>query len=198
MHTDTNEIFFMKHFQALLIVILITGFNTGGYAIGDKDKNTTDKSRTGSTLKIKKQNLYVIQRNKNRNTVFYDLNIMPNGDVFPYNPIDCYWKMYEKMGVREELTAFEKLTAYGYDIQKNPKGDYFIQMNSLKNRAIQLVREKSGVYACVTYIAGKRSNLKKIFVFTDESHLITTVKYIELFGKDLASGTDTYERIMND
>lgn len=198
MHANKNETDFMKYFLAFLILIFITGINTDSYAIGDKDKNSTDKTRTGSTLKIKKQNLYIIQRSKNRNTVFYDLNIMPNGDVFSYNPIDCYWKMYEKYGVREELTAFEKLTAYGYDIQKNQKGDYFIQMNSLKNRAIQLVREKSGAYSCVTYIAGKKSNLKKIYVFTDESHLITTVKYIELFGKELASGADTYERIMND
>lgn len=187
----------MRPLLLFLSVFIVFGFYNNFSFHGGKNTNFSAGAGLESSLKINKQNLYIIQRNKNRNTVFYDLNVLPNGDVYPGKPIDCYWKMYEKNGIREELTTFEKLTAYGYDIHKGSKGDYFIKMNSLKDRVCQLNRDKSGLYSCITRIGGKRSSLKRIYVYTVEGYVMTTVKYIELFGKDALNGADTYEKVVN-
>jgi hypothetical protein len=187
----------MRHLILFVSLFIFFGFNQKFVFEGEKTTDLSGKADHVSSTKINKQNLYIIQRNKNRNTVFYDLNVLPNGDVYSPKPIDCYWKMYEKNGTREELTTFEKLTAYGYDIQKGSKGDYSIKMNSLKDRVCVLTRDKSGLYSCVTHIGGKKSSLKRIYVYTVEGYIMTTVKYIELFGKDAFSGADTYEKVVN-
>lgn len=187
----------MRHFILSITFFTLLGIINKATTGPDKGSGNPGKNISENTLNIKKQNLYIIQRNKNRNTVYYDLNILPNGEVYGAKPIDCYWKMYEKNGIREELTTFEKLTAYGYDVVKSSKGDYLIKMNSLKNRVCQLYKDKSGVYSCLTLIAGKKSNLKRIYVFTIEGYISTTVKYIELFGKDVITGADTYEKVIN-
>ena len=188
----------MRHLLIFVSVFIVLGFYNKFSFYEEKCPNSPGKVSSESSSKINKQNLYIIQRNKNRNTVYYDLNVLPNGDVYSTKPIDCYWKMYEKNGIREELTTFEKLTAYGYNIQKGAKGDYIIKMNSLKDRVCQLIRDKSGLYSCVTHIGNKRSNLKRIYVYTVEGYVMTTVKYIELYGKDAISGADTYEKVINE
>jgi len=187
----------MRSFFLFVSLFIVFGFHNKFSNHSEDNLNLYFKGSPESSLKINKQNLYIIQRNKNRNTVFYDLNVLSNGDVYSGKPIDCYWKMYEKNGVREELTTFEKLTAYGYDIQKGLKGEYLIKMNSLKDRVCQLNKDKNGLYSCITRIGGKRSSLKRIYVYTIEGYITTTVKYIELFGKDATTGTDTYEKVIN-
>ena len=187
----------MRHFILFITLFTVFGFYNKLDFNSETHLKSPEKGSTENTLNIKKQNLYIIQRNKNRNTVFYDLNILPNGEVYSVKPIDCYWKMYEKNGIREELTTFEKLTAYGYDVAKSSKGEYLIKMNSLKNRVCKLIKDKAGVYSCLTIISGKQSSLKRIYVFTVEGYVTTTVKYIELFGKDAVNGSDTYEKVIN-
>jgi hypothetical protein len=43
-------------------------------------------------------------------------------------------------------------------------------------------------------INGKMQVLKRVYVKVDETKFITTVEYIELFGKDPVTGKDVYEK----
>ena len=43
-------------------------------------------------------------------------------------------------------------------------------------------------------INGKMQILKKVFVSVDESGLMPSVNYIELWGKDATTGKDVYEK----
>lgn len=146
---------------------------------------------------LKKASLYIIQRNKNRNTVCYDVNLLPNGDIDINNPLDCYWKMVEKNGLREELTIFEKATAYGYDVEKSGTKGFYIKMNALKDRKCYVYKGTNGQICCVTLINGKMANLKRIYVQAKEGFSLDAVKFIELNGKDLISGVDLFEKIEN-
>lgn len=158
---------------------------------------TSTKNVVFDKTAAKKTNLYIIQRNKNRNTVCYDVNLLANGDIDISNPLDCYWKMVEKNGLREELTMFEKATAYGYDIETSGEKGFFIKMNALKDRKCYVYKGTSGQICCVTMINKKMANLKRIYVQAKEGFSLDAIKYIELNGKDLVSGTDLYEKIEN-
>ncbi|MGA2115897.1 MAG: DUF4833 domain-containing protein [Bryobacteraceae bacterium] len=60
------------------------------------------------------QPLFVIERNVNANTVHYDTNLMPNGELDPRQPVAAYWVMASENGRHEELNGIEKRYAYGY------------------------------------------------------------------------------------
>ncbi|HLK64747.1 MAG TPA: DUF4833 domain-containing protein [Bryobacteraceae bacterium] len=139
--------------------------------------------------------LFVIERSTNANVVHYDANIRPDGDLDPRQPISAYWVMAAVDGHREELTSLEKARAYGFTIEpdRDSKG-YRLRLVSQKQREIEIVREGNSVRAEAT-IDGRRARLDKMYVSTHKVLAVPTVKYIDLFGVDLATGQSVSERV---
>ena len=55
-------------------------------------------------------------------------------------------------------------------------------------------QEANGSPIALFPINGKMQILKRVYVKVDETKFITTVEYIELFGKDPVTGKDVYEK----
>ena len=53
-----------------------------------------------------------------------------------------------------------------------------------------------GVYRAFTEISGRQSLLEKIYIFAEESGVMPTVKYLELFGTDTETGEEAYEKFI--
>ncbi len=143
--------------------------------------------------------LFVIERSLNANVVHYDARLAPDGRLDPHQPLVAYWIMAAEDGRRQELTLLEKLRAYGFTAQpeRSAAESYRIVLAAEKKREIHVYREHDAVRAEMK-IAGYRAYLHKVFVSTHKSLGIQVPNYIELFGDDIATGDQRYEKLLPD
>ena len=140
--------------------------------------------------------LFYIQRSSNANTVIYDANILPNKSLNPKDPVHTYWIRYGEKGQKEELTTIQRTLAYGLytdriKTETNSFEGYFL---AYRKRKFVVKLDSKGNPIALFPINGKLQILKRVFVSVEESHMMPTVNYIELFGKDQTTGKDVYER----
>jgi hypothetical protein len=147
-------------------------------------------------IESKQAPLFVVERSTNANVVHYDANIASNGELDPRQPISAYWVMAAVDGHREELTALEKSRAYGFTVEPSRESNaYRLRLVAQKQRDISIVREGEAVRA-EAVIGGHRAVLKKMYVNTHKVLAVPTVKYIELFGIDVATGETVSEKVL--
>jgi hypothetical protein len=140
--------------------------------------------------------LFVIERSTNANAVHYDANVGADGQLDPRQPISAYWIMAAVDGHREELTALEKSLAYGFTVEPGQDSNsYHLRLVAQKRRDIAVVRQGDAIRA-EAVIDGHRAWLKKMYVNTHKVLAVPTVKYIELFGTDLATGESVSEKVL--
>lgn len=143
--------------------------------------------------------LFYIQRNHNKNTIIYDANFDKTGNLIENNPINVYWIRYEELGQKMDLRAIEKKFAYGLECTKieSQKNYYQVELVAYDKRKLWLKQEAPYKAAVYMMINGKLSLLEHQYIFADNSGLWPDVKYIELFGKDIATSKKVYEKINN-
>lgn len=140
------------------------------------------------------QPLFIIERSTNANVIHYDAKIGKDGTFDRKEPVVAYWVMLAKDGRRQKLSALEKSRAYGFTIRRDSSGQsYWMTLVSQKLRVIHIYQEGGKVRA-VTLVGGHEAYLRKIYVKTRKSGLLRTADYFELFGEDLATGQDCYEK----
>jgi len=141
------------------------------------------------------QPLFIIERSTNANVVHYDAKIGEDGSLDPKEPVVAYWIMAANGGGRQDLNLLEKSQAYGFTIRKDTiSQSYWMTLVSQKRLAIHIYQEGGKVRA-VTRIGPHEAYLHKIYVKTRKTGLLRTVDYFELFGDDLVSGQDCYEKV---
>ena len=98
-------------------------------------------------------------------------------------------------GRREKLTGLERKHAYGFIIERDKSDQsYWMTLVSQKRRPIHIYKDGDKVRA-VTLIAEHQAFLRKIYVKTRKVGLLRTAEYFELFGSDVATGEDCYEKV---
>ena len=63
-----------------------------------------------------------------------------------------------------------------------------------RKRKFIVKQDASGNPIALFLINGKMQILKRVYVKVDETKFMTTVDYIELFGKDPVTGREVYEK----
>lgn len=139
--------------------------------------------------------LFIIAHNKNANVVRYEANTGPDGKLNPAMPVKAYWLMLSEDGRKKELTSFDK-KAYGFicTYDKN-KGVYKLAIKSFKKRIINIVPGNKQFEAQIA-INGKQSYLKKVYIDAAHAFVVPKVRYMELFGKDVITEKQNYEKIV--
>ena len=128
--------------------------------------------------------LFIIERNKNNNTVNYDL--LENGNI------DIYWILNNNK--REPLNFIENKMAYGIDVT-NVTGQY---THILTFKSLPLKKIFVGNGQAYIYINNDLCVLNKIYVNATENFIgYPTVNYVDIYGIN-KNNTNTKERIMND
>ena len=140
--------------------------------------------------------LFIVERSTNANVIHYDVKLTSKGAIDPKEPVIAYWVMLAENGRRQELSALEKSLAYGFTIHKDDTSDfYWMTLVSQKQRPIR-VFQQGGKVRAVTRIGGTDAYLRMIYVQTHRSGLLRTAEYFELFGQEVGSGDDCYEKIV--
>ena len=139
--------------------------------------------------------LFIIERTTNGNVIHYDARLDGNGKLHSGEPVVAYWTIGSEGGKREDLGFLERRRAWGFAVRKKTEGRYIMTVVSQKQIEIEVYQEAGAVRA-ETSIAGSRAYLRRIFVSIDGPLLFPRVNYIELFGSDVVSGAERYERII--
>ena len=143
------------------------------------------------------QRLFHIERNKNANIVVYDAMVLPNGDLPEKDKkaIEVYWLKLAEDGEHKGLKWIEKKMAYGIKIKEREGNRLVLEMVADIGRLITM-EAVDGVYQAFVDIDGRPAVMEKVFIFATEGGGLPTVEYIELFGKDVETGEEAYEKFL--
>jgi hypothetical protein len=137
--------------------------------------------------------LFVIERSVNGNVVHYDAQLK-DGKLDPRQPVVAYWVMGEN-GRRQELNLLEKLKAYGFSIFPDKQPEVFrMTLVSDKKREIRVIHTGSEVRA-EAQIGHCSAYLRKIFIESKKSLIISLPEYAEMIGSDIHTGAECRERV---
>ncbi len=157
----------------------------------------TDSNDLPSGMKKNNQSLFYIERSKNRNRVYYDANFNSNGSLNIEHPIDAYWLNLEKdYGKREEMNFIEEKFAYGYKSKKINDKMFEIKLKAYSERPLILFLDYKSKAKLYAVIKGKQAYLHCLYVKATDRGLATKVQYVELFGVDIQTKKEMYEKII--
>ena len=139
--------------------------------------------------------LFFIQRSTNINVAVYDANLI-GGKLNAKDPVRTYWYKFNEKPPVEELTTIQRTLAYGLYTSAitgsyNTYEGHFL---AYRKRKFIVKQDANGNPIALFQINGKMQILKRVYVKVDETKFLTTVEYIELFGKDPVTGKDVYEK----
>jgi hypothetical protein len=156
----------------------------------------------GIPIPTDKNMMFYIQKNTNPNTVVYALNIGPDGKINPKEPIDVFWRRYEKEnGIKKKLGWIEKTFAFDFKVKplKNKANTYVFSLVAMKNKKLYVTQGKKGEPEVAMIIDGKMVRLERIFVMVDDSNKrFQSVLSMQLFGRDFKTGKLLYEKILKE
>jgi Domain of unknown function (DUF4833) len=144
--------------------------------------------------------LFVLERNTNSNSVYYEARIGSDSLFDAKQPIHAYWIMWEKDRTgktHEELTFLENEEAYGVKVkQSSARKCVWFSIAPLPARLIKLSLPNETPVA-ETVIDGQFCILEKVRINATKKQFLPHVNYIDLFGKNPKTGEEHYERILN-
>ena len=149
----------------------------------------------GEEIEPTAQRLFHIERNKNTNIVVYDAQVMPDSNLAEKDPVIVYWLKLAEGGHRKGLKGIEKKMAYGFSVESREGNRLVIEMKADVGRNL-VVDVHEGTYRAFMEIDGHQALLEKIYIFAEEKFPIPDVKYLELFGGDVETGEDLYEKFI--
>jgi serine/threonine protein kinase len=141
------------------------------------------------------QQLFIIERTTNGNVVHYDAHLNSEGHIDPGQPVIVYWTIGSTTGKRQNLNYLERTRAYGIQVRPKSGGRYVLTVVSQKELEID-VYEDGGRIRAETTIDGHHAYLKKIFANIESTLFLPKVHYVELFGTDVSTGIERYQKII--
>jgi len=151
---------------------------------------------TGIALAQSSQPLFLIERTKNVNKLYYEANITKGGQIDAKNPVKAYWIMWAKDSTgktTEPLSFIEKKMAYGYNVEPDPSGKHFnMTLKPFKERLIRISLQ-NGTVRAEMLINGQPSVFEKMYIYSKGDSKPDSIK---LYGTEIESCTRKYELVI--
>lgn len=175
----------------MLSILLI--FNS----LAQKNKPTLPESIGQYPIPVSSSNqLFYIQRSSNINSIVYDANVGIDKKLDPENPVHTYWILHTQGGKKQELTGIQRSLAYGLHTRPvtGDLGSYDGYFFAYRKRKFVVKLNPMGEPIALFPINGKMQILKKVFVKVDESGMMPSVISVELWGRDILTDKEVYEK----
>ena len=144
------------------------------------------------------KSLFYIQRSHNKNTIVYDLNLLPDGKLNTETPIHPYWIRYEEGGITQELSFIQRKYAYGLNYQPidESKGSYKVYFVCYSKKYIYLLKSNKDLkYHAYISLNNRLLEVNKVFIKTEGGTFwFPVVRYVEVSGIDMATNQYTSVR----
>ena len=140
--------------------------------------------------------LFYIQRSSNINSIIYDAKMGIDKKLDPKHPVHTYWILYTQGGRKQELTSIQRSLAYGLHTRPTAGelGAYDGYFFAYRKRKFVVKINAEGEPIALFPINGKMQILKKVFVKVDESGMMPSVISVELWGRDITTDKEVYEK----
>lgn len=142
--------------------------------------------------------LFYLQRSSNANTVVYDARLLAPGQLDPKRPVDVYWLRYNTSGERKSLNFAERSFAYGVDATpvNDALGGFRVRIVAMEERPFRVFVDQDGKAQAIMKLAGRPARLRSVYLQLADGGLLPDVRYIDVFGTELATGRPLHERIV--
>jgi len=138
--------------------------------------------------------LFYIQRNLNKNTIVYTINLNPDGFLNETYPMNVFWIKYTEGGIKTKLN-FLQTKAFGYSAKKINNQTFEFIMDSHKEIKFFIVKNEQNEYNIISKVNNIDAKMTNIYVYANEFGLFPKMEYIELFGEYLHNNFPCYEKI---
>ncbi|MGC9342100.1 MAG: DUF4833 domain-containing protein [Bacteroidales bacterium] len=130
--------------------------------------------------------LFIIERSRDADEVWYSLNTDENGTVNEEKPLSVYWVRKSADNEIEALTFVQKKFGYGIQsLQKDKSIPYKwnFRIAAYKDRVFSLERTANQQYKIYTHSEGQKIEVVKMFVeFSGGSYLAPEIEKVTLTG----------------
>ena len=124
-------------------------------------------SSWGSQKTVDGTNLFVIERNRDTNQIYYDVHTTSANELDVNNPINIYWIKHTDNSNVEPLTWVQNKYAYGIDYESISVDEVRFSFVSYKERIMTLKKGRDGIFHVYTTVNDTEVILNKIFVQID-------------------------------
>lgn len=183
----------MKFIKLTTFLVILLIFNS----LAQRSKSNSIESTEQYPVPTASSNLlFYIQRSSNINAIVYDANLGIDRKLDPKNPVHTYWVLYTQGGKKQELTSIQRTLAYGLHTRPTAAeaGSYEGYFFAYRKRKFVVKLNLKGEPIALFPINGKMQILKKVFVKVDESGIMPSVIYVELWGRDVFTDKEVYEK----
>ncbi|MDF1559626.1 MAG: DUF4833 domain-containing protein [Bacteroidales bacterium] len=146
----------------------------------------------------KRNHLFMIERNRDRDIIQYDVNIDEAGNLNLADPIIAYWVRQSINHQREPLTTIQKRLSYGIRVtDRQPDSQHICSFRfvSVPDRIFNLVRY-GDTFSVLIISGGREIIVEKIYVeIIGGSFRLPGVAKVELHGTEAATGNRVMEII---
>ena len=138
--------------------------------------------------------LFKIERSKDNNQIFYDVNLNDMGGFDNENPINIYWIKNTDGGKIKPLTWIQKKYAYGLKFLKINDEYATFRFVSTKEMYFTLKKTNDNHYEVYTKYRGNLLNVNRIFIQIDGGTFwFPNIKSVEIYAKNVKTGEDVIE-----
>ena len=133
--------------------------------------------------------LFNIERSRDADKIYYQVNLTPEGTLHPIEPVLIHWKRYTKDGRTEPLTRLQQNRSYGLKYTDiNPRQTSF-HFAAFREKTFTLKQLSDGSYRVFTPTPSGEKELTKMYVrFAGGSFLMPSIEYVEFSLKDTQTG----------
>lgn len=149
---------------------------------------------TSNPLPANKSNdlLFKIERSRDTDEIFYELNVDESGQIITSNPIKINWYRNTNHQKVEPLTFIQQQYAYGIKFLEQEKlveNEWRFQFVSYSKRIFVLKQVDRSTYKVFTKIENTEVELNSIYIrFENRSFWFPSISAVELYGKIATSG----------
>ena len=168
-----------KHIVLIFFCVLLCSFSLSN--IGDSNTLTS---------------LFKIERSKDNNQIFYDVNVDKNGNFNNEEPINIYWIKNTEGGTTKPLTWIQKKYAYGLKFLKISDDYATFRFVSSKQMYFTLKKDNKNHFEVYSKYKGQILNINRIFIKIDGGTFwFPNITAVEVYAKNVKTGEDVVEII---
>ena len=170
---------YLKYITLIFLCVFLFSFSKSEYG----DSNTLTS-------------LFKIERSKDNNQIFYDVNINSIGNFDTENPINIYWIRNTEGGKIKPLTWIQKKYAYGLKFL-NIHDDYAtFRFVSSKQMYFTLKKDNQNHFEVYSKYKDQILNINRIFINIDGGTFwFPNITSVEVYAKNVITGKDVIEII---
>lgn len=180
---------FIKKIAGMLVIITVLMPQVGFASDSEKNKSNL---------------LFKIERNRDADEIYYELNCDAAGRPDKKEPVKVYWVKHSQNGKTESLTWIQKKYSYGIKtidpekvgLDEAQKENICFRFVSFGDYFFSLKPASDGIYKAIAHHKNREIEVSGIFVQIEGDRFrMPSVPFVQLHGIDLATGQSVTETI---